>query len=88
MDSEQNRQPSLDLLLDPLSKCIRGSGEKDLLNLRASPELQERIDLLASRCNEGELTSSERTEYHTYIQFGNFVAILQAKAKSRQAIAA
>jgi hypothetical protein len=78
---------SIDRLLDPVSRCIRGDAEKELLNLHADAELQERIDLLADRCNEGLLTAEERGEYETYIRFGNFIAILQAKARLRRSTA-
>ena len=77
-------QPLVDRLLEPLSRCIRGEGERELLNLRADTELQARIDALADKCDEGLLTPEERTEYETYVRFGNFVAILQAKARLRR----
>jgi hypothetical protein len=71
----------LDGLLEGLSRCIRGEGEQELLDLRADPALQARIDELANRCDEGILTIQERDEYETYVRFGNFIAILQAKAR-------
>jgi hypothetical protein len=79
-----NAKASIDRLLEPLSKCISGEGEKALLNLRADPSLQARMDNLAERCNGGTLTPSERDEYETYVKFGNFIAILQAKARARR----
>jgi hypothetical protein len=39
------------------------------------------MDELAEKCNEGKLTPDEREEYETSIRFGNFIAILQAKAR-------
>jgi len=77
-------QPLVDRLLEPLSRCIRGEGERELLNLRADAALQARIDELADKCDEGLLTPEERADYETYVRFGNFVAILQAKARLRQ----
>ena len=77
-------QPLVDRLLEPLSRCIRGEGELELLNLHADTELQARIDELADKCDEGLVTPEERTEYETYVRFGNFVAILQAKARLRR----
>jgi hypothetical protein len=79
-----NAKASIDRLLEPLSNCIRGEGEQALLSLRADPGLQARIDNLAERCNEGSLTPAERDEYETYVRFGNFIAILQAKARARR----
>jgi hypothetical protein len=85
MGSQKNTF-AIDRLLDKLSRCIRGEAESELLNLRADPELQSRIDILADRCNEGALTPDELAEYETYVKFGNFIAILQAKARGRQSV--
>jgi len=74
----------VDRLLERLSRCIRGQGEQELLRLRADATLQARIDELANKCDEGTLTSEERAEYETYVRFGNFVAVLQAKARLRR----
>ena len=74
----------VDRLLEPLSRCIRGQGEQELLRLRADAALQARIDELADKCDEGALTPEEHAEYETYVRFGNFVAVLQAKARLRQ----
>jgi len=43
--------------------------------------LQARIEELADKCTEGRLTSEERDEYEALIRVGNFVAVLQAKAR-------
>lgn len=71
-------------LLDPLSRCIRGDGERELLDLRADPALQSRIEELADQCDQGTLNPEDRAEYETYVRFGNFIAILQAKARLHQ----
>lgn len=83
MNLSTPERPLLERLLEPLSRCIRGEGEQELLRLRADEVLQARIDELADKCDEGQLTPDERAEYETYIRFGNFVAILQAKARLR-----
>lgn len=54
---------------------------KSLIQLRADPDLQARMDELAAKCNEGTLTSEEREEYQTSIRFANYLAIIQAKAR-------
>ena len=43
--------------------------------------MQGRIEELADKCTEGSLTPEERDEYEAMIRVGNFVAILQAKAR-------
>ena len=84
MDFGVTEQPLVDRLMEPLSRCIRGDGERALLDLRADETLQRRINQLAEKCDEGLLNPDERAEYETYVRFGNFVAILQAKARLRQ----
>jgi hypothetical protein len=65
-------------LIDPLSRCITLDSARQLVELRADPSVQERIDDLAARCTEGELTPEQRAEYETYVAF---IGLLQAKAR-------
>ena len=43
--------------------------------------LRGRIEELADKSTEGELTDSERAEYEGYVKANKFIVILQAKAK-------
>jgi hypothetical protein len=43
--------------------------------------LTKRIEYLASRANEGALTPDEEDEYKDYIEGGDLIALLQAKAR-------
>ncbi len=72
----------LDRLVEPVVRMLTPEVARALLQLRADAELQERMDELAQKCNEGQLTPEEREEYDTSIRFGNFIAILQAKARA------
>ena len=54
---------------------------KGLVALRATPEVQDRIDELADRCNEGTLTPEEQAEYEAYVDAIDVIGILQAKAR-------
>lgn len=42
--------------------------------------MQERIDILAERANEGTLSDSERSEYEALINTADFISILKLKA--------
>lgn len=78
----QTQEPiTLDRLLDPVGRCLTPEVARQLVALRAEPDLQARVDLLAHRCNEGELTPEEREEYELYIRASRFIALLQAKAR-------
>ena len=76
-----NPTPALDRLVGPLSDCLTPESARRLLALKADPDLQSRVDLLAGRSNQGLLTPEERAEYGNYVTFGTFVAILKSKAR-------
>jgi hypothetical protein len=44
--------------------------------------VQKRIEELADKNTEGELSSEERDEYETYVRANEIIAILQAKARA------
>ena len=71
----------LDRLLEPLSRCLNPEAAERLVQLRGDPQLQARMDDLAGKCNEGDLTEEERIEYEAYVRTGNLIALLQAKAR-------
>ena len=48
---------------------------------RGDEALRARIEELANKNTEDELTDAERAEYEGYVQANKFIAILQAKAK-------
>ena len=52
-----------------------------VLQFRADPELQRRIEELAGRSTEGQLTEAERAEYEGYVRANKFVATLQRQAR-------
>ena len=72
----------LDRILSPVSNCLTPEAARKLIELRADPDVQRRIDELADRCNEGLLTPEERDEYDAYISAINLISILQAKARA------
>jgi hypothetical protein len=81
--SRRNRESTavLERLLDPVSRSLNIEAARKLVQLKADAETQARVDELARKCNEGELSSAERSEYETFVTAGNLIAILQAKAR-------
>ena len=73
--------PTLERLVDPLSRCLTPESARRLLKLRADPQLQALVDQLGEKCNEGTLTPEEQAEYASYVAFGTFVALLKSKAR-------
>jgi hypothetical protein len=71
----------LERVLAAVGQCLDRQSAESLLRLRADMEMQGRIEELPDKCTEGRLTPEERDEYEALIRVGNFVAILQAKAR-------
>jgi hypothetical protein len=68
-------------LLEPIAQCMTPELAQRIADLRASPEAQARIDELADKCNEGELTPAEAAEYDSYVDAIDLIAVLQAQAR-------
>ena len=51
-----------------------------VIRFRADPELEARIEELARKSTEGQLTEEERAEYAGYVRANKFVAILKRQA--------
>ena len=60
---------------------------RGIVQYRGDAGLQKRIEELAAKANEGELTPDERAEYDGYVRANKFMAILQAKARKLLATA-
>jgi hypothetical protein len=71
----------LDGLLEPLSRCLDAESARRVVDLHIDPPVQERIDTLAERANEGTLSDSERSEYEALINAADFISILKLKAR-------
>ena len=68
-------------LLEPLEACMTPAVAQQIAALRASPEAQARIDELADKCTEGQLTPEERAEYESYVHAIKMIGVLQAQAR-------
>jgi hypothetical protein len=77
----QNRQV-LDRFLNPVRDILTREVAQAIADLRADPVTQDRIEDLAHRHHEGQLTSDELSEYEALVNGANLIAVLQAKARS------
>ena len=71
----------LDEMLEPVSRCFGLETARALVGMRVSDRTQARVEKLAEKCNEGQLTPDERAEYEAYVQASTMIGILQAKAR-------
>jgi hypothetical protein len=74
-------ESGLDSLFDPLSRCLDAESARRVIELQIAPPVQERIDRLAMRANEGTLSEDERSEYEALINASDFISILKLKAR-------
>lgn len=70
-------------ILSAIGECLDRSSAEALLRLRAAEEMQARIEWLAEGNSEERLSDDERDEYESLVRLGNFVAILQMRARQR-----
>jgi hypothetical protein len=71
----------LDRFLEPVTEAFTPALARKLVDLRADPELQTRIDMLRQKANEGTLTSEEDAEYKDFVEAVDVISIIQAKAR-------
>lgn len=66
----------------PILKLLLPDKAQAVLKYHADRRLKARIEELASKATEGQLTRAERREYEGYVRANKFVAILQKHARS------
>ena len=66
--------------ITPLLHLLLSGRESLVLDVQPEPQMIARIETLASKSTEGELTEDEREEYEGYIRANKFVAILRRQA--------
>jgi hypothetical protein len=67
----------------PIFSLLTAEQIRQIAELQGDPALAERVNELAEKANEGELTEGERAEYEAYIEANNVLAIMQAEARFR-----
>ena len=65
----------------PVMKIVLPEKAEQIVEFRADPELLARIEELARKSTEGDLSDAERAEYAGYARANKFVAILQRQAR-------
>lgn len=78
--SQTKTSSILDRMLEPVGKTMPLEYARAIAELRANPSDQARIDELADKCTEGELTDDEQDEYDDYLEAIHFIGKLQRQA--------
>jgi hypothetical protein len=67
--------------VSPVLKIVLPDKAEEVAHFRSDPLLEARIEELAARSTEGQLTKAESEEYVGYVRANKFVAILQRHAR-------
>ena len=65
----------------PLLQLLLLERAPAVMEYRPDPALRARIDELAEKATENELTAEERAEYEGYIRANQFIAVLLRQAR-------
>lgn len=71
----------LDKIFEPFAEVMTPEIAARFVAMRADDEVQRRMDELADKCTEGQLTDEERQEYDTYLRAIDFISIMQSKTR-------
>jgi hypothetical protein len=71
----------LDRYFDPVVAALTPQAARALLQLKPDAATAARVAELGRKSNEGTLTDGEREEYRLYVEAGDLIAILKAKAR-------
>lgn len=69
--------------IDPLFRLFTPEVAREIAEYSGDEALRDKIEQLAAKANEDQLTEEERKEYEGYVRANKFVAVLQAKARQR-----
>jgi predicted restriction endonuclease len=86
MDTQLSSSPPpslLERLLTPVGDCLTPDVARHLVDLHASADVQARLEELADKCTEGQLSAEERAEYETAVAAIEFISVLQECAASQ-----
>lgn len=70
-------------LFDPVTACFTPEVAEKVALVRVDDRTQARIDELADKCNEGDITAEELTEYEAFAFGAEILAVVQAQARRR-----
>ena len=68
-------------VIEPLGRCLTPAAAKEILSLHADEQAHRRVEELAAKSDSGALSPEERAEYQLFVEVGDLVALLQAKAR-------
>lgn len=71
---------AFDRSVHPLLRMLLIDKADAVLSFRPDPAVQDRIEELAAKSTEGELSGQERAEYEGFVRANHFLAVLRRRA--------
>jgi hypothetical protein len=73
----------LEALAETVAACLDAPSLGAMANLELDAPTRERLDELADKANEGQLSQEERAEYQGFIEVSEFLGLAQLRARAR-----
>jgi len=70
-------------LAESVAECLDASSLDAIAKLQLDPQARVRLRDFATKANEGELSSEERSEYESFIDASEFLGLAQLRARAR-----
>lgn len=71
----------LNKYFEPVAAVLTPESAHALINLRPDAAVVDRVAELGRKSNAGTLSDEEREEYRLYVDAGDLIAVLKAKAR-------
>ncbi len=82
VEKENRKRATLRRMLEPIRDILTPDVARAMADLRADSETQARIEELAERHHESQLSGEELAEYQDLVNAADVIAVLQANARS------
>ena len=70
-----------DSLLESAARCLGTDSLRALSELQLDDVARARLDILANKANEGQLSAEESREYERFIDLSDIISTLRLKAE-------
>ena len=72
----------LEALAESVAACLDAPSLRAIANMELDSRTRTRLDELAEKANEGQLSADERVEYHSFIGVSEFLGLAQLRARA------
>ena len=83
MSAKSSTPPLAETLAESVAACLDAPSLQAIANFQLDAVTKGRLDELADKANEGQLTGEERTEYQSFIGITEFLGLAQLRARAR-----